>query len=84
MGSTDPLLFSDCPLANVSVCPATTDGGSTAIIAYNNLGQSREEYLRLPVQRGSKVQVFDSSRAVVGLQIVDVAGSPNVSTAIFR
>ncbi|KAI5069723.1 hypothetical protein GOP47_0016024 [Adiantum capillus-veneris] len=68
--------FSQCPLLNLSFCPASESinnfNGSLVVLAYNALGWSRTEYIRIPVN-SKFVQVTDSAGVAVPAQLLPVS-----------
>lgn len=85
LAPTLPMAFYTCPLANVSICGATTDGGSAAVVVYNTLGQAREEFIRLPVLSDRALQISSPTGETVPFQLVPIAGGPaNQATAVFK
>lgn len=79
--------FYTCPLANVSICGATTDGGSAAVIVYNTLAQSRSDYIRLPVLIDHNLVISSSSGSSVPFQLIPFSsseGPANQATAVFK
>ncbi|KAI5054059.1 hypothetical protein GOP47_0031048, partial [Adiantum capillus-veneris] len=65
-----------CPLLNLSFCPASESinnfNGSLVVLAYNALGWSRTEYIRIPVN-SKFVQVTDSAGVAVPAQLLPVS-----------
>jgi len=77
--------FFTCPLANISICGATTDGGSAAVVVYNTLGQARSDYVRLPVLSDHNLVISSPTGQSVPFQLVPIVGGPaNQATAVFK
>ncbi|KAJ8773047.1 hypothetical protein K2173_028224 [Erythroxylum novogranatense] len=68
--------FKQCPLLNISYCPASesvlSDGKDLVVVAYNPLGWSREEVIRIPVS-SEKVTVHDSSGGQIESQLLPIS-----------
>lgn len=76
--------FQDCPLINQSQCAATTSTSSNvAVLAYNPLPYARSEYLRVPVNSGAVVTVFDGNNNKVVSDRLPVPGRTDVVTLVF-
>ena len=58
-------------------------GSNFVVVAYNDLGQSRQEWVRLPVASGRQISVFDGSGAGVNVSLVPVPGQTSIATAVF-
>ncbi|KAL5819121.1 hypothetical protein ACOSQ4_022963 [Xanthoceras sorbifolium] len=65
--------FSQCPLLNISYCPPTeediSDGKSLVMVAYNPLGWTRTDVIRIPV-KDSNLVVQNSSGITIDTQFV--------------
>uniref|UniRef100_A0A1J3E3E5 Alpha-mannosidase n=1 Tax=Noccaea caerulescens TaxID=107243 RepID=A0A1J3E3E5_NOCCA len=68
--------FQQCPLLNISYCPASearlSSGKSLVVVAYNSLGWKREEVVRVPVS-SENVIVKDSSGKEVVSQLLPLS-----------
>ncbi|KAL2347102.1 hypothetical protein Fmac_001102 [Flemingia macrophylla] len=66
---------SNCPLLNISYCPASevdfSNGKNLVVVAYNPLGWKREDIIRIPVVN-EKVVVRDSSGKKIQSQLVPI------------
>ncbi|KAL2320383.1 hypothetical protein Fmac_029352 [Flemingia macrophylla] len=69
--------FQQCPLLNISYCPATevdlVQGKNLVIVVYNSLGWRRNEVIRIPVIDAS-VTVHDSNGSEIESQLLPQAG----------
>ena len=65
-GSTDRPVFAYCPLANVSICAASSGAAGKGLVValYNPLARNRTELVRIPVD-GTGYRVVDASNAAV-------------------
>lgn len=67
--------FQQCPLLNISYCPASevdfSNGKSLVVVAYNPLGWKREDIIRIPVVN-ENVVVRDSSGKKIQSQLVPI------------
>ncbi|KAF9622793.1 hypothetical protein IFM89_034028 [Coptis chinensis] len=67
--------FRQCQLLNISYCPPTEeeilDGKSLVVVAYNSLGWTRTDIIRIPVNDGNLV-VQDSKGILVEVQYLDM------------
>ncbi|CAM0877275.1 unnamed protein product [Alopecurus aequalis] len=70
--------FEQCPLLNITYCPASemnfSQGRSLVVLVYNSLGWKREDVLRIPVMSNSVV-VHDSEGREIESQLVPIANS---------
>lgn len=68
--------FQQCPLLNISYCPASeidfSNGKNLVIVIYNSLGWKREDIIRIPVANGD-VTVFNSEGKIIESQLVPPA-----------
>ncbi|XP_057465092.1 probable alpha-mannosidase At5g13980 [Actinidia eriantha] len=68
--------FQQCPLLNISYCPATeidlSAGKKLAVVVYNSLGWKREDVVRIPVINGN-VTVQDSNGQEIESQLLPLA-----------
>ncbi|KAK7410985.1 hypothetical protein VNO78_02279 [Psophocarpus tetragonolobus] len=66
--------FQQCPLLNISYCPASevdfSNGKNLVVVAYNPLGWKREDIIRIPVVNGNVVR--DSSGKKIQSQLVPI------------
>ncbi|CAO2831325.1 unnamed protein product [Amaranthus hypochondriacus] len=73
--SVSSVTLSQCPLLNISYCPATEqdipDGKSLVVVAYNPLGWNRTDVIRIPVDDEHLI-VQDSLGNVVQTQYIDM------------
>ena len=73
-GSDDD--FVQCRLLNVSVCDFTELSSKSRqnmqIVVYNNLGQTRNDHVHLPIGKNSTAAVFDGSMLPVASQITEL------------
>ncbi|XP_043698627.1 alpha-mannosidase isoform X1 [Telopea speciosissima] len=75
----DPVVkFSQCPLLNLSYCPPTEEeipeGKNLVIVAYNPLGWSRTDVIRIPVNDAYLI-VKDSEGNIIEAQFVGVGNA---------
>ncbi|TKY73710.1 Alpha-mannosidase protein [Spatholobus suberectus] len=67
--------FQQCPLLNISYCPASevdfSNGKNLVVVVYNPLGWKREDIIRIPVVN-EKVVVRDSSGKKIQSQLVPI------------
>ncbi|KAK8465738.1 hypothetical protein PHAVU_009G161600 [Phaseolus vulgaris] len=67
--------FQQCPLLNISYCPASeidfSNGKNLVVVVYNPLGWKREDIIRIPVVN-ENVGVRDSSGKIVQSQLVPI------------
>lgn len=73
--------FSSCSELNISSCAVPESSESFMVTLYNPLGQSTDQYVRLPVQHGSYV-VQDHLSVTLDTQLVPIA--LDVRTLHFR
>ncbi|XP_065866110.1 alpha-mannosidase At3g26720-like isoform X1 [Euphorbia lathyris] len=70
--------FQQCPLLNVSYCPASeaalSEEKSLIVLAYNPLGWKREEVIRIPVSM-ENVVVHDSSGKAIASQLLPISNT---------
>ncbi|KAL6544772.1 hypothetical protein OROMI_023634 [Orobanche minor] len=70
--------FSQCPLLNISYCPATevdlSQGKKIAVVVYNSLGWKRTEVVRLPVNN-ENVTVKDATGKVILSQLIPIVNA---------
>ncbi|RDY10272.1 putative alpha-mannosidase [Mucuna pruriens] len=66
---------SDCPLLNISYCPASevdlSNGKNLVVVVYNPLGWKREDIIRIPVIN-EKIVVRDSSGKKIQSQLLPI------------
>ena len=74
-GSGAALNLTSCPLANVSVCPASQSSSPFTVLLYNPLAHPRVERVVLPVS-STQLQVVDSTGASVPSDILPVLSTP--------
>ena len=67
--STDKPAFAYCPLANVSVCAASSAAANLVVALYNPLARSRTELVRIPVS-GAGYSVLDATGAATTSEVV--------------
>ena len=67
-GSSDPPMFAYCPLANTSICAASTASPNNVVALYNVLARSRTELVRIPVD-GATYTILDGTGATVNSEI---------------
>ncbi|KAJ4838393.1 hypothetical protein Tsubulata_017421, partial [Turnera subulata] len=52
--------YTECPLLNISYCPASevdlSNGKSLVVVVYNSLGWKREDVIRIPDSEGSEIE----------------------------
>ena len=72
-GATPALV--SCPLANVSVCPASQTSSPFTVLLYNPLAHPRLERVVLPVA-STQLQVVDSTGAAIPSDIFPVLSTP--------
>ncbi|KAJ4729552.1 Alpha-mannosidase [Melia azedarach] len=69
-------IFQQCPLLNISYCPASeidlSHGKNLIVVIYNSLGWKREDVIRIPVADGD-VTVFNSEGKIIESQLVPPA-----------
>ncbi|KAG9442660.1 hypothetical protein H6P81_018514 [Aristolochia fimbriata] len=74
-GSKSDVKFTQCNLLNISYCPPTEEeipaGKSLVVVAYNPLGQSQTNIIRIPVNFDDLV-VKDSNGNIVEVQYLEV------------
>ena len=68
-----PVMFSQCPDANVSVCAATSGSEPLVLVVYNPLAQARVVPLRVPVSQ---------ALALAGVGVVAGNGSTLASEVV--
>ncbi|XP_073225139.1 probable alpha-mannosidase At5g13980 isoform X2 [Cicer arietinum] len=72
---TPQVKFQQCPLLNISYCPASevnfSDGKNLVVVVYNPLGWKREDVIRIPVAN-EKVVVRDSNGKKVQSQLLPI------------
>ncbi|GMQ09533.1 hypothetical protein CsSME_00052871 [Camellia sinensis var. sinensis] len=78
-GCRSPLTkFQQCPLLNVSYCPATeidlSLGKKLVVVVYNSLGWKRDDVVRIPVINGN-VTVQDSNGTEIESQLLPLANA---------
>lgn len=70
--------FQQCPLLNISYCPPTeadlSQGKSLVVVAYNSLGWTREDVIRIPVINDN-VTVKDSSGKAIESQMLPIVNA---------
>ncbi|KAI3960584.1 hypothetical protein MKX01_003758 [Papaver californicum] len=73
--ATPDMKFSQCSLLNISYCPSTEEdiqeGKSLVVVAYNPLGWSRTDIVRVPVNNPN-LSVKDSTGNTIGSQFVEM------------
>ncbi|KAI3929113.1 hypothetical protein MKW92_027696 [Papaver armeniacum] len=73
--ATPDIKFSQCPLLNISYCPSTEgdipEGKSLVVVAYNPLGWSRTDIVRVPVNNPN-LFVRDSTGNTIESQFVEM------------
>ncbi|KAL7152693.1 hypothetical protein ABFS83_04G115600 [Erythranthe nasuta] len=73
-----PTKFTQCPLLNISYCPATevdiSQGKKLAVLVYNSLGWKRTSVVRIPVIN-ENVTVSDSTGKVILSQIIPIVNA---------
>lgn len=87
---TPQIKFQQCPLLNVSYCPASevgfSDGKDLVVVIYNPVGWKREDIIRIPVVN-ENVVVRDSSGKEVQSQLLPILdaflGLKNYHTAAY-
>ncbi|CAK8568069.1 unnamed protein product [Lathyrus sativus] len=74
-GRTPQIKFQQCPLLNISYCPASeadfSDGKDLVVVVYNPLGRKREDVIRIPVAN-ENVVVRDSSGKEIQSQLLPI------------
>ncbi|KAI5404766.1 probable alpha-mannosidase At5g13980 [Lathyrus oleraceus] len=74
-GRTPQIKFQQCPLLNISYCPASeadfSDGKDLVVVVYNPLGRKREDIIRIPVAN-ENVVVRDSSGKEIQSQLLPI------------
>ncbi|KAL8474413.1 hypothetical protein ACS0TY_031036 [Phlomoides rotata] len=74
--------FKQCPLLNISYCPATevdlSLGKKIAVVVYNSLGWKRTDVIRVPVT-GEKVIVTDSTGKIILTQLLPIVNASALS-----
>ncbi|CAL5361756.1 unnamed protein product [Camellia sinensis] len=78
-GCRSPLTkFQQCPLLNISYCPATeidlSLGKKLVVVVYNSLGWKRDDVVRIPVINGN-VTVQDSNGTEIESQLLPLANA---------
>ncbi|XP_044502294.1 probable alpha-mannosidase At5g13980 [Mangifera indica] len=72
------LKFQQCPLLNISYCPASeidlSHGKNLIIVFYNSLGWKRDDVIRIPVDN-EDISVFDSKGKVIESQLLPLTDS---------
>ncbi|WJX41060.1 alpha-mannosidase [Trifolium repens] len=75
---TPQIQFQQCPLLNISYCPASeadfSDGKNLVVVVYNPLGWKREDVIRIPVAN-ENVVVRDSSGKEIQSQLLPIPDS---------
>ena len=75
-----PLTFTQCPLANVSLCAPTQSGAPTAILVYNSQSRNQSFLVRFPVN-ASMGSVYDAN-GTLSTSYVVYPVQPTEATAI--
>ncbi|KAL3655096.1 hypothetical protein CASFOL_000882 [Castilleja foliolosa] len=78
--------FNQCPLLNISYCPATevdlSGGKKIAVIVYNSLGWKRTDVVRIPVIN-ENVIVKDSTGKVILSQLIPIVNASIVNIKLY-
>ncbi len=69
VSTMEPPVFSPCPLANMSICDASTKGGFVVTV-YNSVSRSRKQAVRVPVS-DTYLQVLDKNGNQIACDITD-------------
>lgn len=79
-----PARYDDCPLLNVTTCPATSSAGTVAVTLFNPLLLGRAQAVRIPVASAS-VTVVDSAGSPVTSQVIPTvpAGPESAASSPF-
>ncbi|KAK6920446.1 Glycoside hydrolase family 38, N-terminal domain [Dillenia turbinata] len=84
-GCSNPVTkFEQCPLINISYCPASeanlSDGKTLVVVVYNALGWNRDDTVRIPVSivdlvTSESVAVQDSNGKIIQSQLVPISNA---------
>ncbi len=61
-----------CPLLNISVCPPVESNDMFLMTVFNPIPRSMSHYVRLPLDAGVEVQVFDDTGVSLTLTYVSI------------
>ena len=71
LGDSSEVKFSRCERCNVSVCSVSQSESKFTMLMYNSMGQSRRDYVRVPVT-SSSYSVYDDAGVAIPSQTIAV------------